>query len=213
MIEKTKLSLWDFFVSVLSGLAIALSVLAHCIFKDLITWKIIFGQPAALIIVFGIPTIILVGLLFEPLANYITKLLTHWPCKYIKLLSRKKWDENIQSLKKKAGQYIPNEIHGSEYEYCKNWLTQNTSDDSYMPFLAKFGFYRSMFLLMLSNEIIILSIYQLSRIQTLISLFLVVLAFIYFRRSGDFYRHVSVTVYSRFIASFDSKVKRDEASQ
>lgn len=203
MIEKTKLSLWDFFVSILSGHAIMLSILAHCIVKGRITWKMIFDSPTALLAVAGLLTIILAGSLFEPLANYITKLLTTYPRKYVKSFGFEAWDSNIRALEMKARQYVPQGIEESTYQYCKNYLRQNASDDSYVPFLAKYGFYRSMFLLFLLNAISILCIYQFSRIKTIIiSLSMVVLALVYLRRSCDYYRHISTTVYSQFISLF-----------
>ncbi len=205
MIEKIKLSLWDFFVSILSGYAIVLSILIHCLLKGLITWKAILDSSTVLIPIAGLLTIILVGLLFEPLANYVTKLLTTCPRRYLKELGLKNWDNNIRYLEQKARQYIPSDIEGSIFQYCKNWINQNAPDDSYMPFLAKYGFYRSMFILTLLNAISIPFIYQLSLIKTIMVLSsMIILALVYLRRSSDFYRHISITIYSRFISSFNT---------
>jgi len=206
MIEKTKLSLWDFFVMVLSGFAIVLSVLIHCLLKGVITWKLIFNSSSVLQVTASLLIIILLGLLFEPLANYITKLLTTCPCKYKKLFCFKEWDKSNKALEKKATQNVPKEIKTSTYQYCKNWVTQNTSDDSYMPYLAKYGFYRSISILLFVNSASIPFLYQIGWINMVI-IMLVILAFasIYFYRSRVFYRHISVTIYSRFIASFETK--------
>jgi hypothetical protein len=192
----------------LSGFAIVLSVAAHCLFKELVTWKMIFDLPTALLVVASLLALILVGLLFEPLANYATKLLTTYP--YTEL-GFKMWDSNIMSLSKKARQYIPNEIKENTYWYCKNWLHQNASDDSYMPFLAKYGFYRSMFLVFLLNAISIPFMYQLSFTKAItVSLFMFFLALVYLHRSGDFYRHMSSTVYLRFICGFENRKQKEE---
>jgi hypothetical protein len=150
----------------------------------------------------------IIGLLFEPLANYTTKLLTTRPWRYSKEFGFKNWDNNIGSLEKKARQYIPNSIEENAYQYCKNWINQNTSDDSYMPFLAKYGFYRSMFFLVLLNALSIPFIYQLNPMKLVeILSFMIILALIYLRRSCDFYRHISITIYSRFISSFNTSTK------
>ena len=208
MIEKIKLGLWDFFVSILSGYAIVSSILIHCLLKDVVTWKTIFDSSTVLIAVAGLLTILLAGLLFEPLANYVTKLLTTCPWLYSKEYGFKNWDNNIESLKNKARQYIPNGIEESTYQYCKNWIDQNAPDDSYMPFLAKFGFYRSMSLLVALNAISIPFIYELTLRNIIIVLSsMLLLALVYYRRSSDFYRHISVTIYSRFISSFNTKPK------
>ena len=205
MIEKTKLSLWDFFVSTLSGYAIILSILTHCLFKGIITWKSIFDSPSALLAIAGLLTIILAGLLFEPLANYATKLLTTCPWNYRKTLGFKSWDPNIKALENKARKDIPDGIEENTYHYCLNWLHQNASDDSYIPFLAKYGFYRSMSLLLLLNAGCVLFIYPSSYIKLMIFLLLITLTFIYFYRSRVFYRHMNVTIYSSFISIFNLK--------
>lgn len=206
MFEKTKLSLWDFFVSMLTGFAIVLSVLVHCLFKGLITWEIILDSSSALIAVAGLLTILLLGLLFEPLANYATKILTTCPYNYPKLFGFKTWDDKIKSFEKKASTYIPEEIEGDTYQYCKNWLQQNASDVFYMSFLAKYGFYRSMFFLLLLNGICTPFMYQHSCIKTVvISSSMFALALVYLRRGGDYYRHISATVYLQFISMFNKK--------
>lgn len=210
MFEKTKLSLWDFFVSTLSGFAIVLSVIVHCLFKGLITWEIILDSSSVLIAAAGLLTILLLGLLFEPLANYATKILTTCPYNYPKLFGFKTWDDKINSFEKKASTYIPEEIEGDTYQYCKNWLQQNASDVFYMSFLAKYGFYRSMFLLLLLNAIFIPFIYQSFCIKIIIlSSFLLVLALVYLHRSGDFHRHMSTTVYLQFISLLNTKTKKN----
>lgn len=210
MVEKTKLSLWDFFVSTLSGFAIVLSILAHCLIKGLLTLDNVFDSHPSLIAIAGLLTIILAGLLLEPLANYITKLLTTCPCKYTRLFRYKYWDDEIKSLEKKASEYIPKGLEGSMYQYCKNWLLQNAIADSYMPFLAKYGFYRSMFFLFLMNGICIPFIYQISLETIIISSSIFVLALVYLHRGGDFHRHMSVTVYLQFISLFNKKMVEKE---
>ena len=208
MIEKTKLGLWDFFVSALSGYAIIVSVLAHCLFKGVITWEIILNSSVALIAVAGLLTIILAGLLFEPLANYAAKLFIVCMYKYSRLFGFKNWDDNIRSLEEKARQDVPEGIKENTYQYCKNRIIKNASGNAYMPFLAKYGFYRSMFFLLLLNSISIPFIYQFSWIKTMMaSLFMLALALVYLRRSGDFYRHMSVTIYSQFISLHNTKTK------
>lgn len=210
MFEKTKLSLWDFFVSTLSGFAIVLSVLVHCLFKGLITWEIILDSSSALIAVAGFLIILLLGLLFEPLANYATKILTTCPYNYPELFGFKTWDGKIKSFEKIARTYIPEEIEGETYQYCKNWLQQNASDVFYMSFLAKYGFYRSMFFLLLLNAICIPFIYQSVCIKIIIlSSFLLVLALVYLHRSGDFHRHMNTTVYMQFISLLNTKNKNN----
>ncbi len=211
MIEKTKLSLWDFFVSALSGFAIMLSILIHCLIKGKIKLEEIFNSHPSLITVGSILTFILAGLLLEPLANYITKLLTTCPFKYAKLFRFKNWDDEIKSFERKACEYVPEGIEGSTYEYCKNWLLLNTIDNSYMPFLSKYGFYRSMFFIFLLNGICTLIIYKCSSSKTvLISSSMFVMALVYLHRCGDFYRHMSATVYLQFISLFNKKTVQSE---
>jgi len=206
MIEKTRLSLWDFFVLIVSGYAIMLNILAHCLFRSLITWDVFLSTPTGLVAVAALPSVILAGLLFEPLANHITKLLTTYPWRYIRALSFKEWDNNLRTIQDEACRHVPKGIKGSTYEYCKNCVCQNTSDDSYMPFLAKFGFYRSMFVLLLLNAISIPFIYEFGTSKTIgISLSLGLLALLYLRRSGEFYRHISSTIYLRFVSSCKAK--------
>ena len=201
MIEKTKLSLWDFFVSALSGFGIVLNIVIHCLFLRLTTVDKILQSNPALITVGGLLTIILFGLFFEPLANYVTKLVTTCPLKYPKEFGFKNWDAEIRTLEKKACEYIPEGLEGSTYQYCKNWLLQNAADPSYMPFLAKYGFYRSMSFLLFLNCVSTPFIYQHDLLITvLISSSIFALALVYWRRAGDFYRHMSTTVYLRFIA-------------
>jgi len=90
MIEKVKLSLWDFFVTIMVGSAILLNILIICVVNDLVTWKMIFGLAPSIIVLGGIITMTLAGLLFEPFANYLHKLLTICPRKYSDKLGFKK---------------------------------------------------------------------------------------------------------------------------
>lgn len=210
MIEKTKLSLWDFFVAMLSGFAIVISALVHCLFKGLILCETILDLPSVLIAVASLLLVILIGLLFEPLANCITKLLTTCPSDYLKSFGFKEWDIDNDSLKEKACQYKPDGITGNTYQYCKNWLHQNARHDTVMPFLAKYGFYRGMFLLFLLNGISVLFIYQycwVIRIAIAFPLFL--LGLIYLQRSSVFYRHMTATVYLQFISLFNDNTRND----
>jgi len=208
MIENTKLSLWDFFVSALSGFAIALNVVAHFVFTRFVTWEDVSDLPSAFLVVLGLLTIILAGLLFEPLSNYVSKCLTTCPANWSQMLSFKKWDVSICALEEAAREYVPEGAKEQTYQYCKNWLHHNSTTDTYMPFLAKYGFYRGMFLLLLLNCIAVWFIYPRSCNTCALSVFLFALALVYLHRSGDFYRHMSTTVYSQFIACFNENTSR-----
>lgn len=128
MIENTKLSLWDFFVSMLLGYALVVSVLTHCLLKGIVSLASLLEYPTALLTIAGLFSIMLSGLLFEPLANFSSKLLTNWPNNYTKKLGFKDWDSKIAILKNKAKKNVPKDIGISTYQYCKNWLHQQSLD-------------------------------------------------------------------------------------
>lgn len=204
MIEKIKLSSWDFFVSMLFGYALLLNVLVHCVLKGAITLNMIFGFSTALLAVAGLLTIMLAGLLFEPLANCIYKLKT-WPWNYPKQFSFKEWDSNIKFLEEKAQPDVPTGTTDI-YQYCKNYVQQHGLADLYMPFLAKYGFYRNISVLLLLNLIVIPFFYSwtlLCMCTVLLSILVMLLICLY--RSGVFYRHMSVTVFFQFIILSEKK--------
>lgn len=227
MVEKIKLGVWDFFAYVLSGTAVIISVLIHFICKGIIKIDDLGKIPVAISTIILLLGLFLIGLLLEPVANISDKFLNlmkaflkikYWDKKVrTKFLTEFKqalteigfikWDENNKKLMESAKGQINKNIHESTFQYCKNWVIQHGNAEQLQSSLGKYGFYRNLSLIALGNSITSLLIYPLCCNGIIIVVVLFLLAFLYLYRSGIFYRHMGITVYSQFLAAHDKDSK------
>lgn len=211
MIEKVKLSLWDFFAYILSGGAVGISVLVHLLILKVVTFKEIMELPSAVILIIGILSVIILGLLFEPLSNLLDKLLglfkkheeKNWKDNIVKNwqgnIGFKEWDAQITTAERKARETCPIDNDYVGFQYCKNYVLKRTGGELFSSFSGKFGFYRNIYILLVINILLCPIIYSWNLKSIIAMLILIIFAILYRNRSKVFYRHMSVTVYTQFI--------------
>jgi|LUMW01.1.fsa_nt_gb hypothetical protein len=132
MIEKIKISLWDFYTFILSGTLALVVTLIHM--RELPSEiNFVLESLKNFNVVFVITAIALIGMLLEPVAN-----------KFMDILSKEKVDDSPNELKE-AVIKLYKENFGIEvtkpYHFIKDYCVQNDLCYSFMPFLSKFGFY------------------------------------------------------------------------
>jgi len=205
MIEKVKLSLWDFFTYILSGTALLISIMVHCICKGYLPLNIIMDIPFGVSFVLIILVILLCGMVLEPAANLFYKL----PSLFLNdSKSRfdefefKKWDNKITILEHQAKDLVNESTKENIFQFCKNWMLVNGVDGQYQAFLGKFGFYRNIAFIFVLNLLAVWLFYNDTLNKLLSSLMLLLFATLYFHRSRIFFRHISITVYSQFISGY-----------
>lgn len=198
MTEKVRLTLWDFFVYVLTGTAVGLSVAVHCYCTGACDWSCEMKDIASLFstVVLALLLLLLVGMLLEPLANGLTKLgaLSSW--------GLGQWDKHIGDMEKHVRKMVPEWYAGSCFGYCKNWILAKGCAGQYEVFLARFGFYRNISAIFAANAIAALPLYW-GWWDLLIVPVLVGLSLLYLHRSRVFHRHVSETVYTQFLIAHE----------
>jgi hypothetical protein len=143
--------LWEIFVYVGIGALALVLVLAHDAyfrpdeFASILAWLKDAPTPALIV---GVPgCLMLFGALFEPLANYYEKFIfkirgaemvfpaNELPTKEIENFIRSKYTDEI------FGE------GNSPFHLCKEFVESKGLSTTFMPFLSKFGFYRSVSLL------------------------------------------------------------------
>lgn len=211
MIEKIKLGLWDFFAYILSGGAVGMSVLVHLLILKVVTFEEIMKLPSAVILIIGLLTIIILGLLFEPMSNLIDKLSgllkmhegKNWKNSIVKNwqdnIGFKKWDGQITATENKARETCPIDTDYVGFQYCKNYVLKRTGGEQFNSFLGKYGFYRNIYILFVLNIVSCPIIYSWCFKSIIAMLILILFAILYKNRSKVFYNHMSATVYTQFI--------------
>ena len=198
MIEKVKLGIWDYFVYLMTGATVLLIVVMHCVLKGVVSLEQILETPAVALVALLLIALLLLGMLVEPIANLLYKLVENKPKKWRNELGLKKWDEQIKSMESEAQKYVPEAIQGTPFPFAKNWVLNNGDYSEFQAFLSKYGFYRSISFVFALNAIATVVIHWV--LWGLVGLILnVVLASLFCYRAAVFYRHMSVSIYNQFI--------------
>lgn len=198
MFEKVKLGIWDYFVYLMTGLAVLLIVTMHCVLKGVLALDQVLKVPAAALVTLLVLALLLFGMLVEPAANLLFKLIENKPKKWGKALGLRKWDEQIKSMEDEAQKSVPKAIQSTTFHFAKNWVVNNGNPFEFHAFLSKYGFYRSIAFVFALNAIATVVIHWVW--WGLAGLILnVVLASLFYYRASVFYRHMSVSIYNQFI--------------
>jgi len=216
MIEKIKLGMWDLFAYLLPGTVIVSSVIIHCLLTGVLKISSLSTVPSTLLGIFVLLIVVIIGLLFEPIANLGSKLSTlikNRPslCTFnTESFSLKSWRRSsIVPLEKKAKELALLKEDENLYQYCKSWLYLKGNPDEFVSFLGKFGFYRNMKFISIINAIACLCLYSKSSLIYSIPS-LIILAWIYGYRSKVFEMHQSITVYNQFIHNKSETVEAED---
>ena len=157
MIEKFKISVWDLLTFFVSGLLIIITIKYYKIdvkidFDFPISNTDIIKETVYLILAYTI------GIIFEPISNFL----------FAKLINIYEWKISFKKLKRLTDErdkvYYPEVVKiGQEkfgfidtktdyYQVARTYLVQKNVETLYMTFLAKFGFYRNLSILLFINS-------------------------------------------------------------
>lgn len=205
MLEKFKFSLWDIFTFFITGVLIVII----CKYYGLVD-KIenIFGNSDIVNGVFYIIITYTIGVIYEPISNnlfkYLDKVYKKFP--WNKYLIKYK-EEQDTVYKPRAEEIIKNKFNLSDskmeiYQVAKLSVLQNGKPNTFMIFLSRYGFYRSLSTLTFIN-IFLYSFIEFDHTRFWISLIfvccLLVLHLFLYNRAKEFYFYAGNEVYRNFI--------------
>ncbi|NQZ05498.1 hypothetical protein [Idiomarina sp.] len=206
MFEKGKLSFWDLGTYLTVG-CFASFLAAFYIFYGL---SIPFPSEAKNLKDFSVSLVIIVpvvfllfGMFIEPIAN--------WLVKHIEKIRWFKPSEirNRESLLNTIKNHLPDDDIDSAnlYRYCKAVVELKFQNSNHHIFLARFGFYRSMSVLLVLISIINFFIFKCDAINITINVLLAFFAYQFLKRSQVFKNHMEEVVYYNYLAL---KLSKDE---
>lgn len=198
MIEKTKLGIWDYFVYLMTGMMLLLIIAVHCALEGIVTIKQIMTIPSAALVTLLLLALLLLGMLIEPIANLLFKLLTTYPNKWSYELGFEKWKSSIENQEQEAQKFIPELIQSSSFSFSKNWVLIHGNSSEFQAFLSKYGFYRSISFVFAANAIAFLVMHW-GWVGTGGFVASTLLCLLYAYRASVFYHHISISVYNQFI--------------
>lgn len=211
MIDKAKLGFWELFTYFLIGLLITVFITVYAIQFDYVSWaklvKSIKGSGAVGIVVFPILLLVL-GLIFEPFSNYSLTLIEKLP-----FLGRRE-SRGVAALEPFLTKYISEDlVNIQRFRYCKAVVEQNFPNSNVSVFLARFGFYRSLGILMLILFPITLAMIDITPCAALISSIYLLLSLIFIKRAQSFKGHMEYEVFFNFIAYRENVIFKGENSK
>jgi len=198
MVENMKLGIWDYFVYLMTGVALFLIIAAHCMLGNALTIEQIMEVPAAVLVTSLVMAFLLLGMLIEPMANLLFKLVASKPNTWRDKLGFKQWDRSIEGMEKEARILVPESMQSATFAFAKNWVLINGNSSEFQAFLSKYGFYRSIAFVFAVNAIACLVFHWLWQGVSgcVVSALLCVL---YSYRASVFYRHMSVSIFNQFV--------------
>lgn len=204
MFEKGKLSFWDIGTYLTVGCFASFAAAFYLYYGLSISFpgwvKHLKDFSGSLVII--VPIIfLLVGMFIEPIAN--------WLVKYVERLA---WFEpreirNKEALVDLVKSHLPsNEIDSANlYRYCKAVVELKFSGSNHDIFLARFGFYRSMSVLLALIFIVNCFDFKCDAINISVNVLLVLFAYQFLKRSQVFKNHMEEAVYYNYLALVVSK--------
>lgn len=204
MFEKGKLSFWDIGTYLTVGCFASFAAAFYLFYGLSIpfpSWaKNLKDFSGSLVIVVPI-VFLLVGMFIEPIAN--------WVVKYIEKLA---WFEpreirNKEPLVNTVKSHLPDdEIDSANlYRYCKAVVELKFPNSNHDIFLARFGFYRSMSVLLALIFIVNWFVFKCDAINISVNVLLVFSAYQFLKRSQVFKNHMEEAVYYNYLALMVSK--------
>jgi hypothetical protein len=221
MLDKIKISLWDIFTFFLTGMMAFLIGCAffiaygHLSLAEL--FRIIEQLPtpfATIVIPFALT---LLGLIFEPFANYLERTinimvaLQDWLCKIICLdkvfaiipsRKSKKSEETAILIDEIKSNYL-GQLNGkikNPYALCKEYVETKQLSTTFMVFLSRYGFYRNCSALSYFSGVACLLLGS-NPVHSFWNYFLplTIIAIIFKHRADEFYSYMAPTVYRAFL--------------
>lgn len=204
MIEKIRISLWDFFSFFVTGLLIILVLGA---FGLLPTFHF---NPKELLFMSSLIFLVvcyIVGLIFEPISNLTFSLIK-------KLYNRLSWSTKINNLqiesdllKEKVESKISSELNlpmenVDYFQFAKSLASKNESSNLFMVFLSRFGLYRNLTVMLLFILPALLAQNEINENWIFIIVTLIVvlsLLVLMFNRAQQFFLYSGLEVYRNYL--------------
>lgn len=204
MFEKGKLSFWDIGTYLTVGCFASFAAAFYLFYGLSIpfpSWaKNLKDFSGSLVIVVPI-VFLLVGMFIEPIAN--------WLAKHIEKFAWFKPREirNKESLVNTIKSHLPDdEINSANlYRYCKAVVELKFQNSNHDIFLARFGFYRSMSVLLALIFIANWFVFKCDAINISVNVLLAFSAYQFLKRSQVFKNHMEEAVYYNYLALVVSK--------
>ncbi|WP_111977588.1 hypothetical protein [Algibacillus agarilyticus] len=204
MFEKGKLSFWDIGTYLTVGCFVSLAAIFYIFYGLGIlfpSWaKDLKDFSGSLVIVVPI-VFLLVGMFIEPIAN--------WLAKHIEKFAWFKPREirNKEFLVNTIKRHLPDdEINSANlYRYCKAVVELKFQNSNHDIFLARFGFYRSMSVLLALIFIANWFVFKCDAINISINVLIAFSAYQFLKRSQVFKNHMEEAVYYNYLALVVSK--------
>ncbi|MGJ8691449.1 MAG: hypothetical protein ACSHW0_03115 [Thalassotalea sp.] len=199
MIDKAKLGFWELFTYFLIGLLITAFITVYAIQFDYVSWakvvKITKESGAAGVVFFPILFLVF-GLVFEPFSNYVLEFFE----KKLPFLKRRE-PRGVAALFPILAHYLPASLgERQRFRYCKAVVEQNFPNSNLSVFLARFGFYRSLGVLMLLLFPVTLFLIDITICSALASSIYLILSFTFIKRAQSFKGHMEYEAFFNFIA-------------
>jgi len=204
MFEKGKLSFWDIGTYLTVGCFVSFVAIFYLFYglgTPFPTWtKDLKDFSGSLVILVPI-LFILVGMFIEPIAN--------WLVKHIEKFSWLKPREirNKESLVNTIKNHLPDDEIASVnlYRYCKAVVELKFQNSNHDIFLARFGFYRSMSVLLALIFTANWFVFKFDAINISVNILLAFSAYQFLKRSQVFKNHMEESVYYNYLALVVSK--------
>lgn len=204
MFEKGKLSFWDIGTYLTVGCFATLAAAFYLFYGLTIPFpywaKNLKDFSGSLVIIVPI-VFLLVGMFIEPIAN--------WIAKNIEKLGwfKPRKIRNKEFLVNTIKNHLPdNEIDSANlYRYCKAVVELKFQNSNHDIFLARFGFYRSMSVLLTLIFIVNWFVFKCDAINISVNVLLAFSAYQFLKRSQVFKNHMEEAVYYNYLALVVSK--------
>lgn len=204
MFEKGKLSFWDIGTYLTVGCFASFATAFYLFYGLSIpfpSWAKNLKDFSGILVIVVPIVFLLVGMFIEPIAN--------WVAKNIEKLDWFKPREirNKESLIKTIKSHLPDyEIDSANrYRYCKAVVELKFQNSNHDIFLARFGFYRSMSVLLSLMFIVNWFVFKCEDFNISINFLLAFCAFQFLKRSQVFKNHMEEAVYYNYLALVVSK--------
>lgn len=209
MVEKIRLSLWDIFSFFLTGFLATTVALVFFISFGVYPLEQFLGDlkhyPVAITLVAAPLAFTLMGMLIEPIANYVDREAVDkiyrffGPSLGFKI---RRCSAETELLAEEIRMKYLGSLNGridNPYHLCKEYVETKQLSTTFMVFLSRYGFYRNCAFIALASTIPLVLLLQRSWATLLGVIALLFAALIFKARSKEFYSYMAPAVYRAFL--------------
>jgi hypothetical protein len=210
MVEKIRVSLWDIFSFFFTGFLATLVLVVFFVIYGSLALKELFNTLStfpAVITLAALPlAFTLLGMVIEPFANYVDKVLElKYILGWVSKLKEKHNSEEISEekflkdeIRNKYMGYLNGKID-NPFAICKEYVETKQLSATFMVFLSRYGFYRNCAFISIASGVAVLFFSATWYDGTLAFLILVVASAVFKLRAKDFYSYQAPAVYRAFL--------------